>query len=142
MPSLTSTKTCEGLLRSNSMSAAPQWLCEQVLNNVSGLLLLDCRPCNEFALSHVPGAVNVAVPSLMLRRLKKGGPVNFANMIASEEGKRKFAKRDLMDKIVLYDSAADTLTNTALELIVQRLLAEGLNNVFFLKGKNYIFMVL
>ena len=72
----------------------------------------------------------------MLRRLKKGAPVNFSNMVNSEEGKRKFAKRDLMDKIVLYDSSADNLTNTPLELIVQRLVSEGLNNVRYLKGRS------
>lgn len=134
MPSLTS-KTCEKGYRVNTMAVTPQWLCEQLLNN-SGLLVLDCRPYNEFAQSHVHGAINLAVPSLMLRRLKKGAPVNFSNMVNSEEGKRKFAKRDLMDKIVLYDSSADNLTNTPLELIVQRLVSEGLNNVRYLKGRS------
>lgn len=70
----------------------------------------------------------------MLRRLKKGCSVNFANMINTEEGKRRFAKRDLMDKIVIYDGATDSLTNTALELIMERLVADGLNNIFYLKG--------
>ncbi len=65
-------------------------------------------------------------------------------MINTEEGKRRFAKRDLMDKIVIYDASTDSLTNTALELITQRLAAEGLANIFYLKGgftmfKEYFF---
>ena len=127
MPSLSS--------QYNMMSVASDWLHQQILNNSSAVLLLDCRPYNEFSQSHIHSAINLAVPSLMLRRLKKGSSVNFANMISTEEGKRRFAKRDLMDKIVLYDGSTDNLTNTALELILQQFAAEDLDNVFYLKGK-------
>ena len=127
MPSLSS--------QFNTMSMTPDCLYTQILNNESSVLLLDCRPYNEFSQSHVHSAINLAVPSLMLRRLKKGCSVNFANMINTEEGKRRFAKRDLMDKIVIYDGTTENLTNTALELIVQRLATEGLDNIFYLKGK-------
>jgi hypothetical protein len=77
----------------------------------------------------------------MLRRLKKGSSVNFANMINTEEGKRRFAKRDLMDKIVIYDGSTDNLTNTALELIMQRLAGEGLDNIFYLKGNQKLLYI-
>ena len=119
------------------MSVSSEWLYEQILNNGSSLLILDCRPSNEYSQSHCHGALNLAVPSLMLRRLKKGCPVNFANMISTDEGKRLFAKRDLMHKIVVYDSSTYNLTNTALELIFQGLTAEGLDNVCYLKGKKH-----
>jgi hypothetical protein len=59
-------------------------------------------------------------------------------MISTEEGKRRFAKRDLMDKIVIYDGSTENLTNTALELIVQRLGTEGLDNIFYLKGNSIL----
>jgi hypothetical protein len=120
------------------MSIASDCLYTQILNNASSVLLLDCRPFNEFSQSHVHSAINLAVPSLMLRRLKKGCLVNFANMISTEEGKRRFAKRDLMDKIVIYDGSTENLTNTALELIVQRLGTEGLDNIFYLKGNSIL----
>lgn len=132
MPSLSS--------QFNTMSVSSNWLYQQVLNNSSSVLLLDCRPFNEYSQSYIQTAINLAVPSLMLRRLKKGCSVNFANMISTEEGKRRFAKRDLMDKIVIYDGSTENLTNTALELILQRLTSEGLNNVFYLKGKENIFI--
>ena len=127
MPSLSS--------QFNTMSISTSWLYQQILNNSASVLLLDCRPYNEYSQSYIHTALNLAVPSLMLRRLKKGCSVNFANMINTEEGKRRFAKRDLMDKIVIYDGSTDNLTNTALELILQRLTSEGLNNVLYLKGK-------
>ena len=135
MPSLSS--------QFNTMSISTSWLYQQILNNSSSVLLLDCRPYNEYSQSYIHTALNLAVPSLMLRRLKKGCSVNFANMINTEEGKRRFAKRDLMDKIVIYDGSTENLTNTALELILQRLTSEGLNNVLYLKGKTaflYIFI--
>lgn len=118
-----------------AMSTDVLSLSDQILNNSSSILLLDCRPYNEFSQSHIFTAINLAVPSLMMRRLKKGSSVNFSNMIYSEEGKRRFGKRDLIAKIVLYDSSSENITNTALELILQRLSAEGLNNIFYLKGK-------
>ena len=134
MPSLSS--------QFNTMSITSDSLYAQVLNNSSTVLLLDCRPYNEYSQSHVHNAINLAVPSLMLRRLKKGCSVNFANMINTEEGKRRYAKRDLMDKIVIYDASTDSLTNTALELIIQRLAAEGLTNIFYLKGKQLLHVAL
>ena len=132
MPSLSS--------QFNTMAVSSNWLYQQILNNSSSVLLLDCRPYNEYSQSYIHTAINLAVPSLMLRRLKKGCSVNFANMISTEEGKRRFAKRDLMDKVVIYDGSTENLTNTALELILQRLTSEGLNNVFYLKGKGSIFL--
>lgn len=126
MPSLSS--------QFSTMSISSDWLYDQVLNHSSTVLLLDCRPYNEYSQSHIRSAINLAVPSLMLRRLKKGCSVNFTNMISTEEGKRRFAKRDLMDSIVIYDGSTDNLTNTALELIFQRLASEGLNNIYYLKG--------
>ena len=134
MPSLSS--------QFNTMSITSDSLYAQVLNNSSTVLLLDCRPYNEYSQSHVHNAINLAVPSLMLRRLKKGCSVNFANMINTEEGKRRYAKRDLMDKIVIYDASTDSLTNTALELIIQRLAAEGLTNIFYLKGNQLLHVAL
>ncbi len=134
MPSLSS--------QFNTMSITSDSLYAQVLNNSSTVLLLDCRPYNEYSQSHVHNAINLAVPSLMLRRLKKGCSVNFANMINTEEGKRRYAKRDLMDKIVIYDASTDSLTNTALELIIQRLAAEGLTNIFYLKGNQPLHVAL
>lgn len=133
MPSLSS--------QFNNMSITSDWLYTQILNNSSTVLLLDCRPYNEYSQSHVHTAINLAVPSLMLRRLKKGSSVNFANMINTEEGKRRFAKRDLMDKIVIYDGSTDNLTNTALELIMQRLAGEGLDNIFYLKGNQKLLYI-
>lgn len=132
MPSLSS--------QFNTMSISSDLLYEQILNNSSTVLLLDCRPYNEYSNAHVHTAVNLAVPSLMLRRLKKGCSVNFSNMISTEEGKRRFAKRDLMDKIVIYDGSTDNLTNTALELIIQRFVSEGLDNIFYLKGNEEILL--
>ena len=36
------------------------------------ILILDCRGVAEYSMAHVRGAINVALPSLMLRRLASG----------------------------------------------------------------------
>ncbi|KAK7891058.1 hypothetical protein WMY93_023021 [Mugilogobius chulae] len=48
------------------------WLREQLDSRREGLLLMDCRAQELYESSHVQSAINVAIPGLMLRRLKKG----------------------------------------------------------------------
>ncbi|XP_070793154.1 dual specificity protein phosphatase 7 isoform X2 [Pituophis catenifer annectens] len=51
-----------------------EWLQEELESSGgSSLLLLDCRPHELFESSHIETAINLAIPGLMLRRLKKGG---------------------------------------------------------------------
>ncbi|KAF3856123.1 hypothetical protein F7725_016846 [Dissostichus mawsoni] len=53
-------------------SKSVEWLQEELESGASSLLLLDCRPHELYESSHIESAINLAIPGLMLRRLKKG----------------------------------------------------------------------
>ena len=59
-----------------------QWLFMQY-QHATNILLIDCRTLNEYSKGHIEGAINLFVPPLMLRRLKKGN-VPLTNFVNSE----------------------------------------------------------
>ena len=91
-----------------------RWLSEQ-LSNGTKLLILDCRPFNEFVRLHIAGAINLAIPSLMLRRLKKGASFSVASLVTSDEAKSHFTNNLAnAETIVLYDSSSQDVSNVGL----------------------------
>nr|XP_003217731.1 PREDICTED: dual specificity protein phosphatase 7 [Anolis carolinensis] len=81
------------------------WLQEELESGGgSALLLLDCRPHELFESSHIERAINLAIPGLMLRRLKKGN-LPIRSIIPSHEDKERFARRCKADTVLLYDEA-------------------------------------
>lgn len=121
--------------------ASVSWLSEQ-LRNRNYILLLDCRPFAEFARSHVQGAINLTIPSLMLRRLKKGNSFSITSLITSEEGKEQFNKNlPLASGIVLYDSSTKDISsialNSALGVVIRKLSEDcSSTTVRLLEGKS------
>lgn len=120
--------------------ASVSWLSDQ-LRNRNYILLLDCRPFAEFARSHVQGAINLTIPSLMLRRLKKGNSFSITSLITSEEGKEQFNKNlPLASGIVLYDSSTKDISsvglNSALGVVIRKLSEDcSSTTVRLLEGK-------
>ena len=119
--------------------ATISWLSDQ-LSRGAYLLLLDCRPFAEFARSHVQGAINLTIPSLMLRRLKKGTNFAISSLITSEEGKAQF-NRNLRHAsgIVLYDSettdVSTVCTSSALGVLLKKFSEDVNTPVWLLEGK-------
>lgn len=118
--------------------ASHRWLSEQLTNGVR-LLILDCRPFNEFARLHITGAINLAIPSLMLRRMKKGTNFSVTSLITSEEGKSHFANNlSTASVIVLYDSSSQDVTsiglNSALGVLLKKFSEDVKTPVRFLEG--------
>lgn len=119
--------------------ATVSWLSDQ-LSRGTFLLLLDCRPFAEFARSHVQGAINLTIPSLMLRRLKKGTNFAISSLITSEEGKAQF-NRNLhhVSGIVLYDSETSDLsavcTSSALGVLLKKFTEDVNTPVWLLEGR-------
>ncbi|KAJ3601897.1 hypothetical protein NHX12_029658 [Muraenolepis orangiensis] len=93
-------------------SKSAEWLQEELESGASSeLLLLDCRSHELYESSHVESAINLAIPGLMLRRLKKGN-LPIRSIIPNNEDKEKFVKRCKTDMVVLYDEAAAATTTT------------------------------
>ncbi|KAL9959665.1 hypothetical protein ACROYT_G033005 [Oculina patagonica] len=118
--------------------ASSSWLSDQ-LSNGTFLLILDCRPYAEFARSHVQGAINLTIPSLMLRRLKKGTNFAISSLITCEKNKALF-NRNLRHAsgIVLYDSETSDVSsvssNSALAVLLKKFSEDVNTPVWLLEG--------
>lgn len=123
-----------------------EWLQEELeQGGGSSLLLLDCRPHELFESSHIETAINLAIPGLMLRRLRKGN-LPIRSIIPNHEDKERFARRCKADTVLLYDEAtADWPQHQhqgpghphghdgVLALLLQKLRDDGCK-AFYLKG--------
>ncbi|XP_078423896.1 dual specificity protein phosphatase 6-like [Cetorhinus maximus] len=116
---------------------ATGWLHDQLERGNDRLLLVDCRAHELYDSSHIEAAIHVAIPGLMLRRLKKGNfPVK--SLISNNEDKERFARRCKTDIILLYDESTvewnENLNATSvLGLLLRKLKDEGCK-VFCLEG--------
>lgn len=118
-------------------SKQAEWLQEELESGNGSLLLLDCRPHELYESSHVETAINLAIPSLMLRRLKKGN-LPIRSIIPNNEDKERFAKRCRSDTVLLYDEGGPTsdgsgTLGSVLMLLLQKLRDEGCK-AYYLEG--------
>jgi len=109
----------------------PHWLFTQYQQG-SNLLLIDCRTLSEYAKGHIEGAINLFIPPLMLRRLKRGN-VPLRNFINSEVAQKKFESRSSCEKVVLYDEDTSNISPDTIIDVLSNKLAET-NSLVFLKG--------
>lgn len=113
------------------------WLREQLDSRREGLLLMDCRAQELYESSHVETAINVAIPTLMLRRLKKGN-LPMRALLANGEDRERFVRRCKTDTIVLYDEYSREFNEnvdggSVLGLLLKRMKEEGCK-AFYLEG--------
>jgi len=100
------------------------------------LLVIDCRCSSEFARSHIRGAINIILPSLMLKRLKRGN-LNIASVIQNNEAKEKFTKNFKTATIVLYDECSTDLNanpSSVISLLLKKIKQDGSKASFLLGG--------
>lgn len=109
------------------------WLFTQYQQR-SNILIIDCRTLNEYSKGHIEGSINLFIPPLMLRRLKKGN-VPLKNFINSEVAKEKFENRRLCEKVVLYDEDSSSITDDCILEILAKKLCDD-NSIIYLNGKN------
>ncbi|XP_069484099.1 dual specificity protein phosphatase 6-like [Ambystoma mexicanum] len=116
------------------------WLKEQLELGSERLLLMDCRAQELYESSHVETALSVALPGLMLRRLR-GGTLPLRALFPRAEDRERFGRRCRSDPVLLYDEGGgdDCNRNGAaagdglLGLLLERLTGEGCR-AFFLEG--------
>uniref|UniRef100_G1KLL4 Dual specificity protein phosphatase n=1 Tax=Anolis carolinensis TaxID=28377 RepID=G1KLL4_ANOCA len=124
------------------------WLHEQLEAGNERLLLMDCRPQELYESSHIESAVSVALPGLMLRRLRKGNLPLRALFARGPEEREEFARRCGTDTVVLYDESSasgggsggggggwndNAAAGSVLGLLLQRLQDDGCK-AFYLEG--------
>ncbi|XP_057691648.1 dual specificity protein phosphatase 6 [Corythoichthys intestinalis] len=122
-----------------AVSKTSAWLREQLEapRRDCLLLLMDCRGQEPYESSHVQGAISVALPGLMLRRLRKGNlPVRA--LLADGPDRERFARRCKSATIVLYDEYSREWNEnvdggSVLGLLLRRMKDEGYK-AFYLEG--------
>ncbi|MEQ2299378.1 Dual specificity protein phosphatase 7 [Ameca splendens] len=118
-------------------SKSVEWLQDELESGTGALLLLDCRPHELYESSHIESAINLAIPGLMLRRLKKGN-LPIRSIIPNNEDKDKFVKRCKTDVVLLYDEATSErhesgLGSSVMGLLLHKLRDDGCK-AFYLEG--------
>lgn len=117
---------------------SPERLRDEVRNN-GKVILLDCRPQVDFCRAHIRGAINVTLPTLMIKRLKRGS-LNVTSVIQNNEAKERFTKLCKSHVIVLYDDCSTDLNanpSSVLTLLVKKLRQDDYK-VSFLIGKRFV----
>lgn len=129
MPAQTGTFIPEIMAR----AVSPELLHEQMVTGE--VLLLDYRANTSFNRSHIDGALNLTLPGLLLRRLRKGNVV-FKCLIHGDEAKEKFIRTCKNVPVVLYDeNSCDVNANSdcPFVLLLKRLKEDGYR-VSYLQG--------
>ena len=140
----TGSKVAEGVDMMQQGAAtycSPEWLSQQLEKMGSGdsnsILVVDCRSPNDFNSSHISGAIHVALPTIMLRRLKNG-TLPVASVIKCNEGKEKFNSQYKTGTLVLYDQDSSSISansTTVIGLLLKKLKEDGCR-VRLLEGKS------
>ncbi|KAK6175402.1 hypothetical protein SNE40_013873 [Patella caerulea] len=100
------------------------------------ILMLDCRCQSDYARSHVVNSINVTLPSLLVKRLRKG-ILNMSAIIHNNEDKDRFNKYCKTHLIVLYDECSTDLNanpSSIINLLVKKLRQDGCRATFLLGG--------
>ncbi|PVD24854.1 hypothetical protein C0Q70_15341 [Pomacea canaliculata] len=114
---------------------SPERLRDEVRNN-GKVILLDCRPQVDFCRAHIRGAINVTLPTLMIKRLKRGS-LNVTSVIQNNEAKERFTKLCKSHVIVLYDDCSTDLNanpSSVLTLLVKKLRQDDYKVSFLIGG--------
>ncbi|XP_043936339.1 dual specificity protein phosphatase 6-like [Protopterus annectens] len=121
-----------------TLNKSTEWLYSAMESVNPRLLILDCRSRELYESSHIEGAVSVAIPGLILRRLRKGSlPVHF--LMTSPEEKENFSRQCRTHTVILYDESSVTLPEqgeeeeSVLAILLERLQKEGCRT-YYIKG--------
>ncbi|XP_072552924.1 dual specificity protein phosphatase 7-like [Salminus brasiliensis] len=113
-------------------SRSAGWL--QMELDSGSLLLLDCRAHMLYQSARIETAISLAIPGILLRRLRKGN-LPIRAVIPNKEDREKFLRRCRTDTVVLYDESSVELqhSGSVLALVLQKLWDDGCK-AFFLEG--------
>lgn len=112
----------------------PDRLRDEISKNAKNVIIIDCRPQSEFSRAHVRGAINITLPTLMLKRLKRGN-LNVSSIIQNNEAKERFSKYSKTASIILYDDCSTELNanpSSVINLLVKKLRQDGCRSSFLL----------
>ncbi|KAL8621138.1 hypothetical protein ACOMHN_004809 [Nucella lapillus] len=113
----------------------PERLREEIRNH-GKTIIVDCRAQAEFVRAHVRQAINISLPSLMQKRLKRGS-LNVSSVIHNNEAKERFSRCCKSHLVVLYDECSSDLNanpSSVLSLLVKKMRQDGSRVAFLIGG--------
>lgn len=119
-----------------------EWLLAELRTCVDKLVILDCRSSNEYGESHIRDAVNLSIPSIMLRRLA-AGKIDLLSTIKCSELQNKISSAYKENLFVLYNDMSDgqiIQNDTTLGVLLRRLTQDGCR-VVCLEGKISLYVL-
>lgn len=117
---------------------SPEWLQEELESGGgAALLLLDCRPHELYEAAHIEGAMHLALPGLLLRRLRRGR-LPLRALLPGTEDQERLSQRCRTHPVLLYDQASEHCPEggpqgPVLALLLHRLREDGCA-AFYLRG--------
>lgn len=98
---------------------------ELVASYADNLMLLDVRPYAHFSRGNIKGALNLCIPTTLLKR-PSFDTNKLANTFTDEADRRSFGRWRQCRSIVVYDAATSTLKDaTPLANVLKKFTAEG-----------------
>ncbi|XP_047666424.1 dual specificity protein phosphatase 7-like [Tachysurus fulvidraco] len=81
------------------------WLQDELESGLNSRLLLDCRSHELYESSHIESAIHLAIPGLMLRRLRKGN-LPIRSVIPNDTDKERFIRRCKTGRLLRADAGS------------------------------------
>lgn len=115
-------------------TVGPDWVAARVREPADSLLLLDCRPPDQFGRSRLRGALGVSLPAslLVLRRLSNG-KLCVSSVLREARQREAFEACYRRLPVVLYDADGSYADAQVTGVLVQRLRQDGCQ-VYCLQG--------
>lgn len=118
-----------------------QWLHNELLSENTRILILDCRLQSHYVEGHIRGAINVTLPSLLLRRLANG-KLAISSLIKCNDSREIFLRNWKSHTIVLCGDADDesnsegeqSQSSVVVQTLYQRLQEDGCHVVYLQGG--------
>ncbi|XP_069499295.1 dual specificity protein phosphatase 7 [Ambystoma mexicanum] len=126
------------VMAAHAPAKTPEWLSEELVSGGgASLLLLDCRPHELYEAAHIEAAVHLALPGLLLRRLRRGR-LPLRALLPGSEDQERLAQRCRAHTVLLYDQASEHCPEggtqgSVLGLLLHRLREDGCA-AYYLKG--------
>lgn len=112
--------------------ATPQYLVNIMQSKGEDVLLLDLRVSTQYAKSHIAGALNLCIPTTLLKR-PSFNPQKLADTFKDEKQRRKFEDWRNSSYIFVYDSAsADMKDGQICANTLKKFLSEGYEGTLYI----------
>lgn len=146
MPSISLISGLEKIFNDMNQLATIDWVHGQLRTDDDGrILVLDCRLQTDYANGHIRGAINVTLPSILLRRLASD-KVSISSLIKCNESREIFLKNWKTHTVVLCGDETDPLMpnpvspcGSTLPILYRKLQQDGCQVVYLQGKKRWVF---